>query len=446
MIRPVELISTGSELLSGRTVNGHAQTLGEILRPLGLNLVRDTTVGDEIETIADALRGALGRADFVFISGGLGPTSDDLTRDAVAEVLGRRVVMDASALEALHERYARFGRTVSPESERQALVVEGAAVLLNPVGIAPGERLDLERRTLFVLPGPPGEFRGVVETHIVPWLRENAGAMPAAERILMVSGVGESDVVTTFEGAGFPGAGIDIGYCAGPGRVEVRLSVAGNDAARLDEAVLQAHALLGDHIFADERIEIEEVVLRLLADCGQLVATAEFGTDGLLAGRFSLAPSGPGTFLGGVVANHPDVLADVLGLNPEEIETHGAASKPVAVRMAAAARIHHRADIGLALSGFASRGEDQPGGALYAALDDRAGRTAATRFRLSGGRERMTTWAVQNTLDWLRRTLAAKEKGSRKRGQCALLHSPDGGHTGRTCGGGSTFGAFSRSP
>lgn len=404
----VELVSTGSELLSGRTVNRHANTLGELLRPVGLVVVRDTTVGDDLDSIEEAIRGALDRTDRVFVSGGLGPTSDDMTRDAIARLLGRDVVMDDGAMQAMVERYAEFGRKVSKESERQALVVEGADVLLNPVGIAPGERLDLDGKTLFILPGPPGEFRGVLETHIIPWLRDNVpGARPVEERILMVSGIGESDVAAAFESAGFPGEGIDIGYCASPGRVEVRIGGTPEDAERLDAEAARAQELLGDHIYAAERIEIEEVVLRRLSRSARFLATAEFGTDGLLAQRMSLSPSSAGTFLGGIVIHNLDLLVGELGVTVEEIEADGAVSESVARRMAAAARIKYGAQVGVALTGFAAgygKGSGKRDGTLYAAMDDgQAGK--AKRFHMAGGRERITSWAVQSALDWLRRRL-----------------------------------------
>ena len=229
MRREVELVTTGTELLIGRTVNRHAFVLGDRLRAIGLNLVRDTTVCDDNSAIHEAIQSALVRADVVFVSGGLGPTSDDITRDVLAAFLGRKIVCDPGALEAMTARYQKLGRVVTEQARRQALVIEGACVLSNSVGMAPGERIELGDKVLFLLPGPPREFLAILEQHVLPWLRETAGGAPVAERLFLLCGIGESDIANRLEKAGFNPAGVEIAYCAAPGRIEVRLTSLAGD-------------------------------------------------------------------------------------------------------------------------------------------------------------------------------------------------------------------------
>ena len=246
----VELISIGSELLSGRTLNSHAQTLGAALSAIGLRLSRDTTIPDEIETIQSAVREALERTDIVIVSGGLGPTSDDITRDALAGFCGRRIVMSSAALAALHQRFKERGRGVNPAAERQALILEGAETLLNSAGMAPGERLSLPgNKMLFVLPGPPNEFLAVLNDHLVPWLKgQFKEAVPLEVRVLTTRGIGESDIVTRLEAANFQPLDVTLGFYPGGGKVEIRLAAVKENLAALKSAEGKLRNLLHDYL------------------------------------------------------------------------------------------------------------------------------------------------------------------------------------------------------
>ena len=242
----IELISIGNELLSGRTLNTHVQTLGGELSKIGLKLSRDTTIPDEISTIQSAVHSAFERVDIVVVSGGLGPTVDDITRDALAELAGVGIVLSQSALEAIQARYASRGYPFTPAAERQAMVLEGAEVLLNPVGCAPGEQLTLpNRKTLFMIPGPPVEFAAVLGEHIIPRLRKIfPDAVADGLRVLMTQGIGESLLVTQLEDAGFQCPGIAIGFYPGSGQVEIRLSAPSEKTAVLNEAETTLRELL----------------------------------------------------------------------------------------------------------------------------------------------------------------------------------------------------------
>ena len=250
MKNTIELISIGTELLSGRTLNTHAQTLGAALSEIGLSLSRDTTIPDGMQIIQSAVREAFERVDIVIVSGGLGPTSDDITRDALAGLFGCDIVSSPAALDALHRKYADRGRTVTPAAERQALVLDGAETLLNSVGAAPGERFfPMVGKTLFIVPGPPGEFAAVLNDHIVPWLRQTfPDAAPLELRVLTTQGIGESDIVTRLEAAGFQPLETSVGFYPGLGKVEIRLTAPQEKTALLDETERTLRELLHDHL------------------------------------------------------------------------------------------------------------------------------------------------------------------------------------------------------
>lgn len=247
----IELISIGSELLSGRTLNSHAQTLGAALSAIGLRLSRDTTIPDEIATIQSAVREAFERTDIVIVSGGLGPTSDDITREALAGLFGCRIVPSPEGLAALRARFAKRGFPVSPVSERMALILEGAEPLINSAGAAVAQQLNFPdtRKMLFVVPGPPREFAAVLTDHIVPWLCEQfPEATPLELRVLTTEGIGESGIVALLEEAGFQCSEIFIGFYPGLGRVEIRLSAPGEKLPELELAEGTLRTLLAGHL------------------------------------------------------------------------------------------------------------------------------------------------------------------------------------------------------
>lgn len=404
----VELVATGSELLNGRTLNRHAKVLGEHLRRIGLSLERETTVPDDMEVIESAVAEALNRVDVVVVTGGLGPTSDDVTRDAVARLLKRRVVMDEPSLTAVRERYQRLGREIKPPGEKQALIVEGAVALSNAVGMAPGERIDAGEKTLFVLPGPPGEFLSVLEEHVLPWLREKfAGSARRDERIFMTCGIGESDIAARIEAAGMPLPGVEIAYCAAPGRTEVRLARRGDDRSALDESASRVRDLLGDAVYAEERLELEAVVGRLLGQKRATLATAESCTGGLLGYRITSVAGSSQYYLGGVIAYSNDVKVSELGVKNRAIEQFGAVSEEVARQMAVGVRGMLGSDYGLSITGVAGPAggsPEKPVGLVYIGLADES-RVWVREFRLGGDRQRVRETASRMALDVLRRCL-----------------------------------------
>ena len=259
MNKQAELISIGNELLSGRTLNTHGQDLGAALAAIGLQLIRDTTIPDDIPIIGDTTQAALARTDLVFVSGGLGPTIDDITRDALAESLRLEIVLDHPTVAIITERYAARGRKMTPAAERQALVLEGATVLPNSVGAAPGQRIERPNgKTLFVLPGPPHEFNAILNEEIIPWLQEKfPDARPDLVRIVRTKGIGESDIVTILEQAHFQPSNVDLGFYPANGKVEIRLTADPEKKTEFMQAEQQLRDLLANHVDFESSSEME---------------------------------------------------------------------------------------------------------------------------------------------------------------------------------------------
>lgn len=405
-----ELVSTGAELLSGRSVNTHARLLGERLGRIGIALTRDTTVPDDQAVIETAVREAAERVDLVFVSGGLGPTNDDVTRDALARLLHRRIVMDEAALRTLTERMTRAGRPMNEARARQALVLEGAAVLPNSAGAAPGERIEAHGIVYFVLPGPPAEFQSILDEHVMPWLTQRVDPSALRERVLLVNGLGEADIVHRFEAADFPPGGIVTAYCAGAGRVEVRLhpeSAATPDAA-LDEAADRAAALLGEFVYARERIEPEALIGRLLTQRRRTLATAESCTGGLIGERITSVSGSSAYYLGGVISYADEVKIRELGVAEADLRREGAVSEIVARQMAEGVRRRFRADYGVAVTGIAGPtggSPEKPVGLVFIALAHPGGADVA-RHVFPGNRETIREWTCRAALLMLAKTIA----------------------------------------
>jgi nicotinamide-nucleotide amidase len=415
----VELVTTGSELLSGRTVNTHAQTLADKLRLFGLRLTRDTTVADDLAAITDAVRGALARVDLVFVSGGLGGTSDDVTREALVQIVGGRLVLHPASLASLEQRYATMGRPVTEVARRQVLILERGEGLLNPAGIAPGMIIGVPasavggasspvHKTIFVLPGPPREFSAVLETGIFP--RLGSMGLPVAhafEKLLECTGLGETEIAERLEKIGLPTPEIEVGYCAAMGQIEVRLAAAPAHAALLEVKTAAVRAALGAAIYAEKRIGLEETVGRLLAAQEKNLAVAESCTGGLIGHRLTQIAGSSAYFLGGVIAYSNASKIRDLGVPRELIERHGAVSEEVARAMAEGVRARFGADYGVAVTGIA--GPDggsvaKPVGTVWIAVADAVGTVAKLRC-FPTTREHVKLWSSQQALDLLRRRL-----------------------------------------
>ncbi len=404
----IELVATGSELLNGRSVNTHARRLAARLRPLGLALARETTVPDGVGAIAASIREALARASVVIVSGGLGPTTDDCTREAAASVLGCGLREDAGTLQRIAERCTRSGRPLTPSRRRQALVLDAAEALPNPVGAAAGQRLERGGAALFLLPGPPDEFEAVLDGSVAPWLAARYGARPGVERVLMTAGLGESDVAERIEALGPPPESLAVAYTAEPGCVQVRVSGPPGADAEADAFVGAVAERLGPAVYAREPEDLAEAAVRRLAAGGRTLATAESCTGGRIGERITSVPGASAVYRGGVVVYADEAKTALLDVPPDLLAARGAVSAEGCAAMARGVRVRLGADLGLAVTGVAGPGGGtvaKPVGLVFAGVADADG-TDVREFRFPFDRAGNRRAAAQHALDLLRRRLS----------------------------------------
>ena len=409
-----EIIGVGTELLLGQIVNTNAAWIGQRLADVGWDCLRHTVVGDNERRIAGTIREALDRADAVIVTGGLGPTQDDVTREALAAVAGVSLQRQPELETWLRERFARMSvQRMAEMNLRQADVPEGARTIDNPRGTAPGLIFEIDGRPLYAVPGVPREMEGMLEEVVLPDLAARAGEGRAiVSRTLRTAGVGESRLAERltplWEEAG---AGqVTLAYLASPGEVRVRLTAVGHtrEEALAEIAPVEARVReeLGDIVYGTDEETLEAVVGRLLRERGLTLATAESLTGGLLGGRITNIPGASDYYLGGVVAYATDAKASQLGVDPDLLAADGPVSEPVAAAMASGARKAFGAGLGLAATGVAGPAE-QSGrrvGTLCLGVADAAG-TVTRTLTAPGDRTQIRLWTASVALDLTRRRL-----------------------------------------
>ena len=384
----IELINTGSELLIGRVLNTHQQWLGRQLADAGYPLAQQQTVPDTGNAIATAVAAALQRAKVVIVTGGLGPTSDDLTRQRIAELLDAPLAEDAAVAERITSHFAKRNRPMPSSVLVQAQVPAGATVLPNDHGTAPGLilRSPNECGWLILLPGPPRELRPMYTAHVAPWLLENLPPeKPVHLCTLRTMGVGESAIEEKLETvlAEPLAAGLELGYCARMGEVDVRLVAHGEGGASLVEsAVAIAVGELGACVYGRGGDTLEETIVQLLTQRGQTVAVAESCTGGLIANRLTNVPGASAVFLAGLCTYSNESKQAVLNVPEEVLAEHGAVSASTARAMAEGVRVVTGADFTLATTGIAGPAggtSDKPVGTVHIACASATGTTAKHR-------------------------------------------------------------------
>ena len=408
----IELINTGTELLLGSTVNTHLSWLGQQLLALGLRIGRQTAIPDG-DVIREALAETVGRADAVIVTGGLGPTSDDITREIAADWLGIPLECDEAVTAHIAAYMAERGRPLNEPSRRQAMVPRGAEVLANPQGTAPGLYLPplpvpgrgQSSPHLFLLPGPPRELMPMVRDHLLPRLAAMAPPAPAM-RNFHLSGLGETQVAEALE-AELTALGIpEIGYCARPGEVVLRVC---GSPAQLAAAETMVAATFPQHFFSSSDETMEETVVGLLAKLGQCVALAESCTGGFVAHRITSVPGASRVLGRGYVTYANEAKSEMLGVPPETIATHGAVSAETAAAMATGCLTASRADHALSLTGIAGPdggSAEKPVGTVFIGLASRgAAEPLVQRFQYRVDRTTFKQMASQAALDLLRRRL-----------------------------------------
>jgi nicotinamide-nucleotide amidase len=407
-----EIVAVGTELLLGQIADTNARWMSEQLAAAGIDVTNHQAVGDNLERIIEALRLATGRADVVLVSGGLGPTEDDITRDAIAAFVGVPLVFHDELETMLREKFRRWSAIgAMPESNlRQAYVPEGATWILPDRGTAPGLALQLDGTRLYAVPGVPDEMQEMIGGTIVPELRELAGDDVIASRILRCAGMGESAVAERLADLFSASINPTIAYLASMGEVKVRITAKAPSAAEAEAlavpVVAEVRARLGDVVFSADDESLEQAVLRLLGSTQRTLACAESLTGGGVGQRLTGVPGASASFVGSAVVYTTDAKRRVLGV-PDDVLAGGTVTEACALAMATGARDLYGADVALALTGAAGP-EPHDGaapGTIWVAIADASGFTHARGFVSRGERDRVRRWAEQAGLDLVRRHL-----------------------------------------
>jgi nicotinamide-nucleotide amidase len=411
-----EILAVGSELLSPGFQDTNSLFVIERLDDLGIVVSFKTIVGDDPGDLAACLKSALRRSRFIIVMGGLGPTEDDRTREITSQVLKRRLVFDPAILERIRERFRRGNWTMTASNRKQSLVIEGAEVLNNPNGTAPGLWVRSGAHTLVLLPGPPRELKPMFADQVAPKLKAMASGI-TVRRVIRITGMGESMMEDRIRSV-YPRLpkGARLITLSSPGELQIRFSIAASlEARRAAEEKLarlekRLCVLLGNTVFSTSDESLEEVVGRLLAGSGSTVACAESCTGGLLGHRLTNMAGSSRYFLGSVVAYSNASKSRLLGVPASLINTHGAVSGEVVEAMALAIRRKTGADFALAVTGIAGPGGGSPAkpvGLVFTALAREDG-VSVKKNVFMGERGTVKFLSSQKALDMLRRHLEKK--------------------------------------
>lgn len=406
------LITLGEELLLGLTRNGHLTYIGDQLRQHGTTLHSNYTISDESDDILDQFRFCWERADVIITTGGLGPTVDDRTKEAVAEALGEKLVFDGNVLEAIENRFANLGKAMSENNRKQAYRPSSAEVIPNSRGTAPGLWLNKDGKLLIMLPGPPNELEPMFANQVIPRL-ETLGYIEGQENYLQLRtiGIGESQLETDFQSLFEKHEDLQVAYCAHQGQVDCRISFPGTEN-RMDQLLEIAETCkkaLGDQFLCLGRDTVSEVVSNMLKAQHKTLAIAESCTGGLISNTFTDTPGASEFFLGGVVSYSVDAKQDMLGVPEEMIQQHTAVSQEAAIAMANGAAEKFESDYALSVTGYAGPTggtAENPIGTIYIGLHSPRG-IWAKRFHWNASRNTIKTRALNAALDFLRRELIA---------------------------------------
>lgn len=417
----VELITIGDELLLGFTIDTNAAHISRVLAAAGIEIVRRTTVGDEAEKIALAVREAIDRTGAVITTGGLGPTSDDLTKPAIARIFGRAMKLDEALAARLEERWrTRFPNSVFPSTNRtQAEIPEGARILVNRHGTAPGIWLEDERgRWVAMMPGVPREMRGMLAEELLPEIQTRRKGVESVvlSGTLRTTGIAESAIAELL-GPDFLGdpkselGSLPLAYLPGVAGVDLRVTAKGMPPARaqklVKEALVKLRSRVEAYAYGEDEADLAAVVLDRCRALKLKLAVAESCTGGMLGERITSIPGSSDVFLGGVIAYDNELKKKLLGVRGEDLERHGAVSEEVALQMASGVRDTTGADVGVSVTGIAGPGggtPEKPVGLVWVAVHGSDAK--ARRFHVGGDRTEIRQRAAQAALEMVRRTLS----------------------------------------
>jgi nicotinamide-nucleotide amidase len=409
-----EIVAVGSEMLTPDRTDTNSLYLTGELNNLGVEVVSKYVVGDHLERLAGVVRLALSRSEIVILCGGLGPTEDDLTRDGVAAALDRKLIYHSEIAEALEQRFARLNRKMAEINKRQAFVIDGAVILPNERGTAPGQWIEESGAVVMLLPGPPHEMKAMFERQCLPRLSRLAPKQVIRTLEMRVAGMGESDLDQLIAPVYKKYENPTTTILAGAGDIQIHLRARCDSEAEAEALLCEVagpiQLLLGERIYSRSGESIEEVVGNLLLERRATLAVAESCTGGLLGERLTSVPGSSEYFLGGFITYSNALKTELLGVSPELLAEHGAVSQPVAEAMAMGAQRRAGSTYALSITGVAGPGggtESKPVGAAFIGLAEPSGVEVVQRQFL-GDRARIRMFASQIALDMLRRRLSAR--------------------------------------
>ena len=404
-----EIIAVGSELLTPSRLDTNSLYLTRKLNEHGIDVIRKTIVGDDRERLAGALRRARESADIVIMTGGLGPTLDDVSREAVTDALGCGLSFHSEVIEAMEARFRRMKRKISENNRRQAYVIEGAEVLANANGTAPGQWFEDEAGILILLPGPPRELEPMFDEQCVPRLARLESEHQFHTVSLRVAGLGESEVDQRIAPIYSAEPRVATTILASPGEIQIHLRGQGatvEEAREIAENLSRkVEAELGSSVFTRRNESIPEVLLACFREKGLTLAMAESCTGGMVAEKITAVAGSSAYFRGGFVTYAETAKTEWLGVQERTLKEHGAVSRETAGEMAEGARRRARASVGASTTGIAGPGggtEKTPAGTVFVAVADESG-VEVQELRIGGERDRIRLWATTRVLDLLRR-------------------------------------------
>lgn len=417
MSKNAELIAVGTEILLGDIVNTHSQYLSQKLAEIGINVFYHTTVGDNPGRLHAVIEQAIHRSDIVILSGGLGPTEDDLTKETVCEVMGIPLHQDKEALERMQAFFDRMGREMTRNNVKQSMVPDGATIFQNDRGTAPGMAIEQNGKVVVLLPGPPKELIPMFEGQAYPYLQKLSDAV-LVSRSFRVFGVGES-LVEVKLGRMLDGANPTVALYAKPNEVLIRVTAKADDreqaSAMLKPVVDEIYSILGDTVYGEDVDNLQQVVVPLLMEKGLKVATAESCTGGLLAQRITSIPGSSAVFEYGAVTYANRIKHALLGVPEEMLSRYGAVSEPVATAMSEGVLRASGADIGVGITGIAGPdggSEEKPVGTVYISVACKGKETVTKRYQFGYGRgsgaderESIRNASAMTALDMIRRAI-----------------------------------------
>lgn len=408
MLKKVEVLSVGTELLMGQIANTNAQYISRRLPEVGLGVFYHSVVGDNSERLTECLHYALSRSDIVITTGGLGPTQDDLTKDVIAKALGFKLVIDNKSAEWIKDYFNRMGRTMTESNLRQAYFPEGCKILDNDEGTAPGCLIEKDGKVIILLPGPPKELIPMFNKHVMPYFKEKCET-PLTSKFLRVVGIGESMVekklMSLVDGQTNP----TIATYAKDGIVTIRVTA--HDEGEIPASLLvsdmcgKISSILGDAVYTDNDEELEQTVYKLLLKNKLTFSCAESCTGGMLSEKLTAIPGSSQVFKCAAVTYMTVTKTEMLGVDPAVIEKYGVVSKETALQMVQGMINKSGTDVAVSITGYAGpQFADEPVGKVCIGVCAPGCRTVK-EFNFSGNRDRIRTLSVINALDMVRRAL-----------------------------------------